>query len=168
MIYFDNAATTMPNKEVLDVYQKVAKTIWYNPSGMYKESVLAKNYIDKAKSTILKTLNINNKEIIFTSGATEANNTAIFSVCNKYIGMNKHIVTTSIEHASVYNCFKYLERMGFRVTYLKCNGGIVDLEELKNALTKDTILVSIMWVNNIIGSIQPIEEINSIVKKYLI
>ena len=64
MIYFDNAATTMPNKEVLDVYQKVAKTIWYNPSGMYKESVLAKNYIDKAKSTILKTLNINNKEII--------------------------------------------------------------------------------------------------------
>ena len=166
MIYFDNAATTMPNKEVLDVYQKVAKTIWYNPSGMYKESVLAKNYINKAKSTILKTLNINNKEIIFTSGATEANNTAIFSVCNKYIGMNKHIITTSIEHASVYNCFKYLEQMGFRVTYLKCNGGIVDLEELKNALTKDTILVSIMWVNNIIGSIQPIEEINSIVKKY--
>lgn len=166
MIYFDNAATTKPNKEVLDVYQTVAKNIWYNPSGMYKESVLAKEYIDKAKNTILKTLNINNKEIIFTSGATEANNTAIFSICNKYIGMNKHIITTSIEHASVYNCFKYLEQIGFKVTYLECKGGVVDLEELKNSLTKDTVLVSVMWVNNIIGSIQPIEKIVNIVREY--
>lgn len=159
MIYFDNAATSAPKKEVLDVYQKVANNIWYNPSSMHKLGIIAKNYIDKATQTILQTLNMTEKTIYYTSGATEANNMAIYGICNPYIGKQKHIITTMIEHPSVYYVYKDLEKKGFTVTYLKCLGGVVDVEELKTALTKDTILVSIMWVNNIIGSIQPIDEI---------
>lgn len=165
MIYFDNAATSICKKEVLDVYQKVASNIWYNPSSMHKLGNLAKNYIDKATSTILNTIGVNNKTIYYTSGATEANNLAIYGICNKYIGQNKHIITTMIEHPSVYHVFQDLQKKGFKVTYLQCLGGMVNVEELKSAITKDTILVSIMWVNNIIGSIQPIDEIIKIIKE---
>lgn len=166
MIYFDNAATSIPKKEVLEVYQKVASNIWYNPSSMHKLGIIAKNYIDKATTTILHTLHMNEKTIYYTSGATEANNMAIYGICRPYIGENKHIITTMIEHPSVYNVFKDLEKKGFSVTYLKCTGGVVDVNELKEALTKDTILVSIMWVNNIIGSIQPIDDILHIVHSF--
>lgn len=159
MIYFDSAATSIPKKEVLEVYQKVANNIWYNPSSMHKLGIIAKNYIDKASETILHTLDMKEKKIYYTSGATEANNMAIYGICNKYIGANKHIITTMIEHPSVYNVFNDLEKKGFRVTYLRCVGGVVDIKELKEAITKDTILISIMWVNNIIGSIQPLDEI---------
>lgn len=165
MIYFDNAATSICKKEVLDVYQKVASNIWYNPSSMHKLGNLAKNYTDKATTVILNTIGVNDKTIYYTSGATEANNLAIYGICNKYFGQNKHIITTMIEHPSVYNVYQDLETKGFKVTYLKCQGGMVDVEELKAALTKDTILVSIMWVNNIIGSIQPIDEIIHVVKE---
>ena len=164
MIYFDSSATTIPNQAVIDVYNQISKTVWYNPSSMHKAGTLAKTYIDKATSKILSTLDLINKELIYTSGATEANNMAIYGVCNPYINQNKHIITTMIEHPSVYNVFKDLETKGFKVTYLKCKNGIINLEELKNSLTKDTVLVSIMWVNNIIGSIQPINEVIDIVK----
>lgn len=166
MIYFDNAATSICKKEVIEVYQKVASNIWYNPSSMHKLGIYAKNYIDKATSTILNTMGFINKKIYYTSGATEANNLAIYGICNKYLGQNKHIITTMIEHPSVYNVFLDLEKKGFKVTYLKCIGGVVDLEELKNSLCNDTILVSIMWVNNIIGSIQPLESIEKIVREF--
>lgn len=164
MIYFDSTATTKPNKEVLDSYNIVNEKYWYNPSGMYKTSVLSKTLIDKASNNIFDILKVTDKKIFYTSGATEANNLAIMGVCKPYINMNKHIITTYIEHPSVYNVFKNLESLGFKVTYLKCSNGIVDLNELKQAITKDTILVSIMWVNNIIGSINPIKEIIEIVK----
>ncbi len=165
MIYFDSAATLPCKKEVLDVYQKVTSNIWYNPSSMHKLGINAKNYIDKATSTILKTFGLYKKTIYYTSGATESNNMAIYGICNKYIGEKKHIITTMIEHPSVYNVFKDLEKKGFHVTYLKCRGGVVDLDELKEALTSDTVLVSIMWVNNIIGSIQPIDKIIELVRQ---
>lgn len=164
MIYFDSTATTSPLKEVLDTYQKINTTYWYNPSSMYNPSSFVKNLIDKASLSISDTLKLKDKKIYYTSGATEANNLAIMGVCLPYINKEKHIITTYIEHPSVYNVFTRLEKMGFKVTYLKCQNGSVDLNELKEALTKDTILVSIMWVNNIIGSINPIKDIIEIVK----
>lgn len=166
MIYFDHAATSIPSSTVLEVYQQVANTVWYNPSSMHKLGVVAKNYIDKATITILNTLALQGKTIYYTSGATEANNLAIYGICMPYIGKNKHIITTQIEHPSVYRVFQDLENKGFRVTYLHTHNGFVDIEELKAALTKDTILVSMMWVNNIIGSIQPIGEMIQVVKAY--
>ena len=166
MIYFDSTATTKPLKEVLDTYNKINEEYWYNPSGMYKGSVVVNSLIEKASVQIENILGLSNKTIYYTSGATEANNMAIMGICMPYINKGKHIITTYIEHPSVYNVFKNLENLGFNVTYLKCENGIVDLDELKNALTKDTILVSIMWVNNIIGSINPIKEIIEIAKKH--
>lgn len=166
MIYFDSTATTKPRKEVLESYNIVNEKYWYNPSGMYKMSVLSKNLIDKASTNICEELKVNNKKIYYTSGATEANNLAIMGICSPYINQEKHIITSYIEHPSVYNVFKKLENLGFSVTYLNCDNGIVDLDELKEALTKDTILVSIMWVNNIIGSINPIKDIIEIVKNF--
>ena len=166
MIYFDSTATTKPLKEVLDTYNKINEEYWYNPSGMYKGAIVANSLIEKATTQIEKILGLNNKTIYYTSGATEANNMAIMGICLPYINKGKHIITTYIEHPSVYNVFKNLEILGFNVTYLKCENGVVDLEELKSSLTKDTILVSTMWVNNIIGSINPIKDIIEVVKKY--
>ncbi|MCM1514327.1 MAG: cysteine desulfurase [Anaeroplasma bactoclasticum] len=166
MIYLDHAATSIPSSTVLDVYHQVVKSIWYNPSSMHKLGIIAKNYIDKATTTILKTLGLQEKNIYYTSGATEANNLAIYGICMPYMGKNKHIITTQVEHPSVYRVFQDLEKKGFRVTYLSTRNGVVDIEELKSALTKDTILVSMMWVNNIIGSIQPIHQMIQVVKAY--
>jgi cysteine desulfurase len=164
MIYFDSAATTKPLKEVIETYNKMNDEYWFNPSSMYKNAVFVKTLIDRASKSILNTLNLTEKNIYYTSGATEANNLAIMGVTLPYKNQNKHLITTEIEHASVYNVFQTLEKEGFRVTYLKCQNGIIDLNELENALTKDTILVSIMWVNNIIGSINPMKKIVEIVK----
>lgn len=164
MIYFDSTATTRVHQEVLDTYNKINNEYWYNPSGMYKTSVFVNSLVEKATNQIEQILGLNNKNIFYTSGATEANNMAIMGVCLPYINKGKHIITTYIEHPSVYNVFKHLETLGFNVTYLSCKNGVVDLDELKASLTKDTILVSTMWVNNIIGSINPIKEIIEIVK----
>lgn len=166
MIYFDTAATTKPNQEVLDTYLKVNQQYWYNPSNLYKPALLAADLINQATKNIKELLGLTKKDIIYTSGATEANNLAIRGLCNAYLNQNKEIITTEIEHPSVYNTIKEMESLGFKVTYLKCKNGAIDLEDLRKALTKDTILVSIMWVNNIIGSINNIKEIITIVKNY--
>lgn len=166
MHYFDSTATTKPSKEVLDMYNKVSNEYWYNISGQYRLGVSGKSLFDRASKQILNSLKLKNKKVIFTSGATEANNNAIYGICDKYLGQNKHIITTLVEHSSVLNCFKDLEKKGFQVTYLKINQeGIIDIEELKRSITNNTIFISIMWVNNIIGSIMPIKEIIEIVKK---
>ncbi len=164
MIYLDSTATSKPREEVIDTFQKVATSYWYNPSSMYTTSVLTKNLIDQATNNIMIELGLTNKKIIYTSGATEANNMAIMGICKPYINQHKTIITTEIEHPSVYQTFKELEKEGFNVVYLKCPNGSVDLNELQKNLTKDTILVSIMWVNNIIGSINDIKTIIQMVK----
>lgn len=167
MIYFDNAATTKPHQAILDLYTKINKDYWYNESSAHKLGITAKTLLDKANNLIIQTLNLKNKKIIFTSSASEANNLAIYGICKKYIGQNKHIITSKIEHPSVISCFNDLEKQGFQVTYLDVDeNGIIDLDMLKSSLTKDTILVSIMWVNNIMGSIQPIKKIKEILKDY--
>ena len=167
MPYFDSTATTKPSQKVLDIYNKASLEYWYNVSGQYRPSVAGNNLITKATNQILNALNLNNKKVIFTSGATEANNLAIFGMCQKYFGQNKHIITTAVEHPSVLNCFKELESKGFEVTYLPVNKeGIINLVDLEKAIKSNTVFISIMWVNNIIGSIMPIKDIINVVKKY--
>lgn len=166
-IYFDYTATTAPKKELLDLYQQINNEYWYNTEALYNEGVKSHMLLDKAAKVICDSLKVTNKKVLFTSGATEANNTAIYGICKPYFNNPKHIITTVLEHASVLNVFKDLEKRGFKVTYLKPNNeGIINIDELKESITSDTILVSIMWVNNIIGSVQPINKVINVLKDY--
>ena len=167
MYYFDSTATTKPLKEVLDAYNLVCDKYWANASSAYTLGLKSNSLYLEAKEQVLNTLNLTNKEVLFTSGATEANNLAIYGICDKYLKEPKRVITSKIEHPSVYNVFQKLEALGFDVIYLDVDSqGIIDINELKQAMNKDTVLVSIMWVNNIVGSIEPIEEVISVVKNY--
>lgn len=110
MIYFDYTATTKPRKEVVDLYQKVNSDYWYNPSSIYKTGVVSDSLFKDCESNVIKTLKLQNKKVIFTSGATEANNLAIYGICNNYLYQNKNIITTKIEHPSVLSCYQDLEK----------------------------------------------------------
>lgn len=166
-VYFDNAATTKIIPEVRDIMLETMDEEYGNPSSMHMKGVGAEKYIRYAKNAISKQLKCEPKELIFTSGGTEANNLALIGIAlaNKRTG--NHIITTSIEHASVYNPVLYLEELGFRITFLNVKeDGKVDLDHLKESLCEDTILVSTMAVNNEIGTVEPIEEIAKIIKEY--
>lgn len=166
MIYFDNAATTRPYKEIIDIYNKVNSECWYNASSKHYQGVVARNLFDKAVKLVQNTLEITNKKVVFTSSATEANNKAIYGICNKYKNQNKRIITSKYEHPSVLNCFRDLEKY-FDVKYIDIlSNGEIDYHQLEELLNSDTILVSIMYVNNIIGSINDIDKIIRIVRKY--
>ena len=163
--YLDNSATTSCSKAATDKMVELLTQDYGNPSSMHMKGVIAEKYITEAKKKIAKTLKVEEKELIFTSGGTESNNLAIIgsALANKRAGM--HVITTSIEHASVTNPFIWLSENGFEVTYLGVDEyGQVKMEELKNAIRPDTILVSIMHVNNEIGALQPIEEIGKVIK----
>lgn len=165
--YLDNSATTLPYKEVVDIMNEVLTKDYGNPSSMHLKGVDAEKYVNEARSTIAKTLKVQDKEIVFTSGGSESNNLAIIgsAVAKKREG--NHIITTSIEHPSVLAPMQFLEKNGFEVTYLPVNGdGVIDVNDLKDALRKDTILVSTMHVNNEVGSIQPIEEVASVIRDF--
>lgn len=164
--YLDNSATTQVSEGVKDVVIRTMTEDFGNPSSMHMKGVEAERYLRSAKETIAKLIKVNEKELIFTSGGTESNNLALIgmAMANRRAGM--HLITSSIEHASVLNTMKYLEEQGFEVTYLPVDErGKVDLEVLKSAVREDTILVSVMYVNNEIGAVQPIEEIAKIVKE---
>ena len=166
-VYFDNAATTKIIPEVREIMLKTMDEDYGNPSSMHLKGVEAENYVRNARNSIAKQLKCESKEIIFTSGGTESNNLALLglALANKRAG--NHIVTTGIEHASVYNPVLYLQELGFEVTFLKVDAhGKVDLDHLKDNLMDDTILVSTMAVNNEIGAVEPIEEIATIIKQY--
>lgn len=163
--YLDNSATTRCFDEVKDIIVKTLTEDYGNPSSMHTLGLRAERYVKESKSIIAGNLKVNEKEIFFTSGGTESNNLAISGAAfaNKRAGMD--IITTSVEHPSVTNVMKFLEEHGFNVTYLPVDeNGIVDLEALKKALTKETILVSTMYVNNEIGALQPVDKIAEIVK----
>ena len=165
--YLDNAATTFVFPEVKELMGKVMEEDFGNPSSLHKKGVKAEQYIKEAKETIAKFLKVEPKEIVFTSGGTESNNMALIGSAYANQRRGKHIITTRIEHASVYEPLMHLEKEGFQITYLPVDEhGIVKIDALKEALTDETILVSIMYVNNEIGSIQPIEEIGKIIKSY--
>lgn len=159
-IYLDNAATTCPFLEVRDIMMETMSSDYGNPSSLHRKGMQAEDYIKKAKAVIASSLKVETKEIIFTSGGTESNNMALIGAAfaNKRAG--NHIITTKIEHPSVYEPLAYLEEQGFRVTYLSVDrNGRILLEELEEAICSETILVSIMYVNNEIGAVQEIQEI---------
>ena len=163
--YLDNSATTVCEPGVVEKVVQMMSVTYGNPSAMHSKGVEAENYIKEAKEIIAKTLKVQEKELLFTSGGTESNNLAILGCAAANHRMGKHLITTKIEHPSVRNVMKHLEEEGFEVTYLPVDeNGIVKLEKLKEALRPDTMLVSVMHVNNEIGAVQPIEEISKIVK----
>lgn len=166
-VYFDNAATTKIIPEVREIMLETIDLEYGNPSSMHIKGIGAEKYIRYARQVMAKQLKCEPKEITFTSGGTESNNLALIGIAlaNKRVG--RHIITTGIEHASVYNPILYLQDLGFRVTFLKVDSfGKMDLEELKHSLCEDTILVSTMAVNNEIGAVEPILEASGIIKEY--
>lgn len=167
MIYFDNSATTKMAPEALETYSQVVTKIWGNPSSLHKLGDRAHGLLEASRKQVADLLGVNTDEIYFTSGGTESNNTAIKGTAWAKREFGKHIITSSVEHASVSNTFTELENLGFRVTRLPVDKeGRVNPEDLKAALDKDTTLVSIMGVNNEIGTIQPIKEISEILADY--
>ena len=165
MVYLDNSATTRPFDEVREIMVKAMDVDFGNPSSMHNLGVASENYIRKAKEQLTKALKCKDSEILFTSGGTESDNMAIIGGCEANKRVGKHIITTKIEHPAVLETFKYMESIGYETTYLSVDGaGVISLEELKSALRPDTVLVSIMHVNNEIGSVMPLEEIGKIVK----
>ncbi len=164
-IYFDNVSTTSLNHEVLSTYKKLLDEYYCNSDALYDDGVAIYNMQEKARANIANYLNVEKDEIIFTSGASEANSLAIKGLCLN--NTRRHVITSVYEHSSVYNSFKQLEEnFGFEVTYLYPNDkGIIEAESVKKALRADTLLVSIMLVNNEVGTINDINAIKDIVKK---
>lgn len=166
-VYLDNSATTRVSEAVKDLMVKLMTEDYGNPSSLHMKGVEAERYIREATDTISKLLKVQPKEIIYTSGGTESNNLALIGVAMANKRAGNHIITSDIEHASVLSTMKFLEENGFRITYLPVDeSGHISTSELKNALCDETILVSVMHVNNEIGAIEPIEEISRIVKTY--
>lgn len=164
-IYLDNSATTKPYQEVVDKMVLALTTQYGNPSSIYKKGIEVEREIKEIRRNIARSLGAKETEIYFTSGGTECNNTIIRSVAKLNKKTKNHIISTVIEHPSVLNTLKDLEADGFEVTYLPVGkDGKISLENLKNAIKKETILVSVMHVNNEIGTIQPIEEIGKYLK----
>lgn len=167
IIYLDNAATTVPSKDVVALYNEIEINHFGNSGSIHKLGVDSLNYLNKARESILNTFGIKDYKVIFTSSSTEATNLAIKGYAKKYSSRGKHIITSNVEHPSVLECFKSLEKEGFEVTYLKVNNkGIVEPKDLEQAMRKDTILVSLMGTNNEIGSINPLKDLASIIHKY--
>lgn len=164
MLYFDNNATTKVHPDVIKEMMPFMDVHFGNPDSKYYEvAEQAKSAVNKSREKIAKILNCQNDEIVFTSGATESNNMIIKGVALQKMKFGKHLITTAIEHSSVYETFKYLESIGFEVTYLPVDKkGQIDYSKLESAIRSDTILISIMWVNNEIGSINDIKHISEL------
>lgn len=163
--YFDNAATTRVAPEVQDIIKQVMDVDYGNPSSRHQKGVDAGQYIKEAQEIIAKTLKVDAKEILFTSGGTESNNLALIGAALANQRQGRHIISTRIEHASVYNPLLFLQEQGYEITFLPVDAnGVVDMEALEQAIRTDTILVSTMLVNNEIGAIEPVEAIGKLVK----
>ena len=165
--YFDNAATTRVKNEVFEEMLPYLKEEFGNPSSMYTIGRKSRRAVEEAREKVAKLINAKSNEIYFTGCGSESDNTAIKGIAYANVKKGRHIITSKIEHPAVLNTCKSLEKQGFKVTYLNVNSdGIVDLNQLKNSIRNDTILISIMFANNEIGTIQPIEEISKIAKMY--
>ena len=163
--YLDNSATTRCLDSVIEIVEKTMREDFGNPSSKHQKGLDAENYVRAAKSEIAKTLKVQEKEIFFTSGGTESNNWALIgsALANKRAG--NHLITTAVEHAAVLQPMAFLEEMGFRITYLPVDEkGVADLTALEKAICDDTILVSMMYVNNELGTEEPVEEAARMIK----
>ena len=167
MVYLDYSATTPVNETVLDTFNRVCLEYPGNSNSLHSLGVKSKELEDYSTKKIAKLLNVNASEIIYTSGSSESNNMAIKGVCNKYKNRGKHIITTYLEHSSVISPLNYLVNEGYEVSYVKIkDDGRVDIDNLKELLRNDTILVSVCAVDSEIGLVQPINEIGELLKEY--
>jgi len=165
--YLDNSATTRCHEKVKDIMVKALTGDFGNPSSMHMKGVEAEAYVKDAKKTISNILKVNEKEILFTSGGTESDNWALIGAAEANKRSGKHIITTVYEHPAILNTCAYLEEQGYDLTYIPVDSkGIVDTGALQDALREDTILVSMMYVNNEIGAVLPVEEVSKIIKDY--
>jgi cysteine desulfurase len=162
-IYLDNAATTQLSSEIADYMREIDEKYYGNPSSLHRKGVESERIIREARNKIKESLNDDSGDIIFTSGGTEANNLAVFSYLKANKRSGRKIITTAIEHPSVLNIYKYLEKGGYEITYLDVDsGGHINMEQLDKCIDKDTSMISIMSVNNEIGTIQDLEQVNFI------
>ena len=167
MIYLDNAATTRTNPEIVKAMLPYFSEYYGNPSSVYSFSNYSKEAVEKAREQVAKAIGANKEEIYFTAGGSESENWALTATAEAYQKKGRHIITSKIEHHAVLHTCQYLEKRGFEVTYLDVDEyGIVDLEQLKSAIRPDTILISIMFANNEIGTIQPVKEIGEIAREH--
>ena len=163
MIYLDNSATTKPCIPAVEAMTKAMTENWGNPSALYGFGIDTARELRNARHLVASAMGAEPERIFFTSGGTEADNWAIFGTVKRLGKRGKHLITTAMEHHAILNCFKELENQGYEVTYLKPDSmGRISLEELQSALRKDTILVSIMMVNNEVGSVMPISQMTKI------
>lgn len=163
--YFDNSATTRVFDCVKDAVVNAMTVDYGNAAARHMKGVEAERLIKEAKAEIAKSLKVQEKEILFTSGGTESNNTALIGAAFANQRAGKHLITTGVEHASIYNTMEFLREQGFEITYLPVDSyGCISLEELAQAVREDTILVSVMYVNNEIGAVEPVEEISKVIK----
>lgn len=166
-IYLDNAATTKTSKEVVDAMLPYFTEDYGNPSSIYEIGQRSKEAITKAREQIAQVIGAKTEEIYFTAGGSESDNWALKAAFEAYSGKGNHIITTKIEHHAILHTCEYLERQGARITYLDVDeNGLVDLEELQKAICPETILISVMFANNEIGTIEPVKEIGMIAKEH--
>lgn len=164
-VYFDNSATTRVLDSVKDAVVNAMTVDYGNAAARHMKGVEAERLIKEARAEIAKSLKVQEKEILFTSGGTESNNTALIGAAFANQRAGKHLITTGVEHASIYNTMEFLREQGFEITYLPVDSyGCISLEELAQAVREDTILVSVMYVNNEIGAVEPVEEISKVIK----
>ena len=167
MIYLDNAATTKTASEVVDAMLPYFSEYYGNPSTIYSLGAAAKKAVSDARQTIADTLGVKSEEIYFTAGGSEADNWALKATAEAYAAKGKHIITSKIEHHAVLHTCEYLEKQGYEITYLDVDeDGLIRPEELEAAIRPDTILISIMFANNEIGTVEPVGEIGAIAKKH--
>lgn len=167
MIYFDNSATTKPYKEVIDSFVKVSTDYYGNPSSLHQLGGMAEQLLSQARKQVAELLKVKPTEILFTSGGTESNNLAIKGTAMMYRGRGKHIITTEIEHASVRESMEQLKELGYTITYLPVDHeGRVSVQDVEKEIRPETILVSIIHVNNEVGTIQPIKQIGQLLGEF--
>ena len=167
LIYLDNAATTKTSEEVVAAMPPYFTEYYGNPSSVYEFASESKKAVSNARRTIAETLGAQENEIYFTAGGSEADNWALKATAEAYQSKGKHIITTKIEHHAILHTAEYLEKRGFEITYIGVDeNGVVKVDELEKAIRPDTILISVMFANNEIGTIQPIKEIGEIAKKH--
>ena len=163
--YFDNSATTRVLDSVKDIVVKTMTEDYGNPAAKHRKGMEAEQYIREARKIIADSMKVQEKEILFTSGGSESNNMALIGTAWANQRAGKHIISTAIEHPSVYNPLGVLEELGFEVTILPVDhDGHISLKELEEAIRPDTILVSTMYVNNEVGAVEPVEEISRVIK----
>lgn len=166
MIYFDNSATTRPYKEVLESFVKVSSEFFGNPSSLHGLGIQAEKLLTQARAQIANLLAVKPTEIYFTSGGTESNNLAIKGTAMVHKNKGRHLILSSVEHPSVREAMEQLKKLGFNITYLPADQyGRIKVEDVKASIQEDTILVSVMYVNNEVGTIQPIREIGQLLKQ---